>query len=448
MRKTDKESALELALILQKANAEVKKLVEQKNITALQTILTECQNGAISLGTMIEESEGEGFVTVKILEEYCEQIYLLHESLMEANETEANKYAKNLIKTMTRVENSIKNDIKVRKEVVFLPYKASMWDSLESVWKKMDADPEWDAYVVPIPYFDKNPDGTAKEAHYEGDQYPNYVPITHYNEYDFQKRHPDEIYIHNPYDESNFVTSVHPFFYSSNIKQYTDKLVYIPYFVLAEPTLPEDLKYLEGMSHFITVPGVLHADQVIVQSEAMKKAYVTVMTNLVGEESRKLWEEKILGTGSPKFDKVMNAKKEDQNIPEEWMKKILKPDGTWKKVVLYNTSVSALLQNDEKMVEKIKRVLQTFYENRENVTLWWRPHPLIKATIESMRPQLWEAYNQVVEKYKLDDWGIYDDTAEMDRAIAVCNAYYGDGSSLIQLCQKKGMPIMVQNCEC
>ena len=68
MKQAEKESAAELARILQKANSEVK-----KNIAALSAILSECQSGAISLGTMIEESEGEGFCTVRILEEYCEQ---------------------------------------------------------------------------------------------------------------------------------------------------------------------------------------------------------------------------------------------------------------------------------------------------------------------------------------------------------------------------------------
>lgn len=446
MKKADKESALELASILQKANTEVAKLVEQKNIAALQAILTECQNGAISLGTMIEESEGEGFCTVRILEEYCEQLFLLHEMIMSADEVGANMQIDELQKTMDRAESSIRNDIAVRKEAVFLPYKASMWDSLESVWKEKNADPAWNAYVIPIPYFDKNPDGTAKEAHYEGDQYPEYVPITHYNNYDFQKRHPDEIYIHNPYDDGNYVTSVHPFFYSSNLKQFTDKLIYIPYFVLAEPD-PTDPDVIEGISHYVTVPAVLHADKVIVQSENMRLAYIEAMTAYAGKQSRSIWEKKIFGTGSPKFDKLADTKKEDLVIPEHWLKIIQREDGSYKKIILYNNSVSALLQNGEKMLEKIQSVLDIFRENQDAVALLWRPHPLIKATIESMRPQLWQDYKAIVDRYLDEDWGIYDDSAQMDRAIILCDAYYGDPSSMVQLCQKVKMPIMIQNCE-
>ena len=76
----------------------------------------------------------------------------------------------------------------------------------------------------------------------------------------------------------------------------------------------------------------------------------------------------------------------------------------------------------------------------------WRPHPLMKATLESMRPQLWEDYNAIVEQYKAEGWGIFDDTADFDRALAICDAYYGDPSSVVQLCRKVDKPIMIQNC--
>ena len=52
-------------------------------------------------------------------------------------------------------------DIKhlLQKKIFFLPYKASMWDSLESVWKAAVEDKEHcEAYVVPIPYYDIDSD--------------------------------------------------------------------------------------------------------------------------------------------------------------------------------------------------------------------------------------------------------------------------------------------------
>ena len=84
-------------------------------------------------------------------------------------------------------------------------------------------------------------------------------------------------------------------------------------------------------------------------------------------------------------------------------------------------------------------------EAREDIALLWRPHPLIRAAIEVMRPQLWEEYQNIVQEYKEKGWGIYDDTPQLARAIAVSDGYYGDYSSLIPLCKSVGMPVMIQN---
>jgi len=273
------------------------------------------------------------------------------------------------------------------------------------------------------------------------------VPITRYDTYDLEAVHPDAIYIHNPYDECNYVTSVHPHFYSKNLRNYTDKLVYIPYFVLGEID-PDNDGQIEGMKHFVTTPAVFHAHKVIVQSEDMKQVYIKVLldaTNDHSEAARQYWDNKILGTGSPKIDKVSNTRKEDLEIPQEWLKIIEKPDGNWKKIIFYNTSVGALLQHSEKMLAKMESVFEIFKENKDEVALLWRPHPLIQATIESMRPQLWEKYKEIKDRYIEEDWGIYDDTSDVDRAVLLSDAYYGDGSSVVQMYQQTGKPIMMQN---
>ena len=90
-------------------------------------------------------------------------------------------------------------------------------------------------------------------------------------------------------------------------------------------------------------------------------------------------------------------------------------------------------------------MLRVFYENRDEVALLWRPHPLLEETIHSMRPQLQAEYEEIRRNYQDEGWGIYDDSADLNRAIALCDAYYGDGSSVIQLCQKAGKPVMIQN---
>lgn len=446
MRKAQKKQAEDFLELLAQAHDEIKKSMEKNHIPAALRLLGDCQEGAVSLGTLIEQSEGEGFATVSMLEDYCERLYELHTALAEGQAVNTGKAYKTLRQSLIRIANSVRNGIRVRTEVVFLPYKASMWDSLESVWRAADADPDCDAYVIPIPYYDKNPDGSIRQMHYEGDAYPKDVPVMRYEDYDFEKRRPDRIFIHNPYDNKNFVTSVPAFFYAENLKKFTDLLVYIPYFILEEVD-PKDQKAVDKIAHFVTVPGVLYADKVIVQSENMRLAYIDVLVRHTGEESRKLWEKKILGLGSPKVDKVLNTRKEDVEVPREWRPVLEKPDGNWKRIIFYNTSIAPLLEHGEKMLDKIEDVLGVFYENREDVALLWRPHPLIGATIASMRPKLWERYRKIVERYREQGWGIYDDTADMDRAVVLSDGYYGDASSMIPLCEKAGRPVMTQNCQ-
>lgn len=446
MKKSQKKKIDVMLGLLDKACDAFKKAVETGNVEIAISLLEQCQDFVIQVGNIIEESLGENFVTVKLLENYCEQIYQAYELIRQNCPVNANKMHKNLRKELICIENSVKNDIQVKTTAVFLPYKASMWDSLESVWKAADEDPNCDAYVVPIPYFDKNPDGSFREMHYEGNEYPKYVPITSWETYDVETEHPDMIFIHNPYDEFNHVTSVLPMYYSKKLKADTDLLVYIPYYILGEIN-PNNKESVENMQHFCTVPAVIYADKVIVQSKEWRQVYIDVMTQMMGKDTRQVWQNKILALGSPKIDRIHTIGRDDVEIPLEWRKVIEKPDGSWKKIFFYNTSVSALLQHDEKMLKKMEYVFRVFQENKDEIALLWRPHPLIKATIESMRPELWTEYEKIVKTYREEGWGIYDDTVDINRAIALSDAYYGDPSSVVKMCKETGMPVMIQNVE-
>ncbi len=453
MRKVQKQQAEGLVGQMEEAHDQIKKFIEQGSLPSAMELLEECQNGGITLGTLIEAAEGERHPTVLLLEEYCELTYQIHESLNEGKDINANKICRLLRQKLIRVANSLKNDVRVRKEAVFLPYKASMWDSLESVWKAADEDADCDAYVIPIPYYDKDPDGSLREMHYEADQYPAYVPITRYDEYDFEQHRPDMIYIHNAYDNWNLVTSVHPGFFSGNLKKYTEKLIYIPYFVLDEVE-PDNEQAVENVKHFCFMPGIINVDRVVVQSEDMKKIYVKEYLKAAKEHGlqgkhldRAYLDQKFLGLGSPKYDRVCVTRREDLDIPQEWMQVIERPDGHRKKIILYNTGIAALLTYNEKWVNKIENVLKVFEENQEEIALMWRPHPLIESTMRSMRPEVLQKYMTLKQRYIEEGWGIYDETADVDRAVVLSDAYYGDSSSVVQLYKQTGKPIMIQNVE-
>ena len=452
MRKAQKQEILKAIGKLQKLHAEIKKYMEAQQYIAATDLLIQCQESAISVGTVIEKSEGEDFITVFSVQEYCDYLYYVYEQLVSnARTINCNKIYKNLNKRLLKIENSINHDITIRKEIVFFPYKASMWDALESAYFAAKQEPIFDVYCVPIPYYEKNSDGSLGQMHYEGNEYPKNIDIVDWQEYNYEERNPDVVYIHNAYDSWNLVTCVHPRFFSKKLKAHTDELVYIPYFILKEIE-PDNQIEIDEMKHFCFLPGIINADKVIIQSEKMKQIYVNEYLKAAKKNGlqgahidKKELEKKFLGVGSPKIDKVKNTKKENIEIPNGWLTIIEKPDKSWKKIVFYNTSIAALLENDEKMLEKMRYVFRVLKEHKGEIALLWRPHPLIQNTISSMRPSLWKEYEQIVNQYKEEGWGIYDDTSDVERAVILSDIYYGDHSSVVQLCQAVEKKVIIQD---
>lgn len=67
-----------------------------------------------------KQKGGEGFVTVGCVESYCEQLYQTYKQMCLLSRINVHNVQKVLNQLLTQMENSIKNDTKVRIEVVFL----------------------------------------------------------------------------------------------------------------------------------------------------------------------------------------------------------------------------------------------------------------------------------------------------------------------------------------
>jgi len=423
MRKAQKKQAEEFAALLEQVHREIKKYIETGNAAMAMDLLAQCQEGAMQLGELIETTEGEGCAVISLLESYCELVYQIHEGLAGGQGINANNAHKRLHKLLVQVENSIRNDIKLRCEMVFLPYKASMWDSLESVWQAADADPACDAYVVPIPYFDRNPDGSLGTCHYEGNDLPAYVPTVHYDAYSFEDRKPDAIFIHTPYDEANYVTSIDPRFYSAELKKYTECLVYIPYYATAG-----------GMAEGQTLcPAYFNVDYIVIQSEKYRKFF-----------DARIPDKKFLALGSPKFDSVIHKCQDPPEPPEEWgLSDAQKGELRSKKVYFYNTSIGGMLGDTEVFLKKMRYVFDTF-KGREDACLLWRPHPLLESTFSSMRSMFKPIYDALKREFIEDRIGILDETPNIEDTIALSDVYIGDaGTSVTSLFGVVGKPLFI-----
>lgn len=410
MRKYLKKQLLEVLETIQVGHQSI---AECGNVVQRFSLLQDCQGIAIAVGEAIEQVMKEGNDAIVSLEKYCEEIYTLSQKEL-VSENDIDKL-NHIIKDVSKHIEAFP----LTYHVVFFPYKADMWDSLESIWKACNEDISCECFVVPIPYFELNQKNSQIEYCYEGNRFPEEIPILHYESYSMEMMQPDIAYVHNPYDDKNYVTTIHPAYYSDKLKEHVKNLVYVPYYVTTG-FISEDQKQL---------PIHKNMDYIVLQSEHVKQ-----------DCHEMPYYNKILPFGSPKLDKVINACRMGVTIPQEW-KEMLEN----KKVLMLNTSINWLLADGERCLTKIKSVF-LIIQQQNKVALIWRPHPLLKATIQSLRPHLTAMYDDLLEffiEYKI---GILDQISDITQTVAIADGYIGEsGSSVINLFGVTGKPIFAFN---
>lgn len=331
-----------------------------------------------------------------------------------------------------------KKDYKDKKMVVFMPFKAKYWNMMAGLWKEYERSGEYTLIAIPAPYYYKNIDGTV-EKFYDDKQYPEYVKIVSPENFDFDNEYVEKIIIQNPYDSYNATTTVHPQFYAKKLAMCTKELIYIPYFETEEIN-PSDMRAYVSMDSYVTMPGVVYSDKVIVQSEGIKELYVKKLSEYFGEETRDIWNTKIIGNGKH-YIEMENSDSKYDDIPEKWKGYIKKSDGSYKKVILYFICTNDVLENGHRVFDKIKRSMDTFLEYEDSVVPLMMFESNIDEILQMENPELLEDYNEI--KMNFTQYIVNEN--ELDKAMNLCDAFYGDAGSEAQLCRNSGKPVMIQN---
>lgn len=302
--------------------------------------------------------------------------------------------------------------------VLFLPYKYSMWDSFESIFEAAKEDENCEAYVMPIPYYDKDQEGNFTEIHDESGSYPDDIGIISWQNNQVDEIDPDVIFIHNPYDGNNLVTSIHPKYYTNKLVRKDRVVIYVPYYV----SYTDD----EGISVFMG-GAEYYTDYVIVQSEWYKEKFELEMIkhNILNDGN------KFIVLGNPKYDKIRSLNKYEYPLKDDLKEKLFDESGEQKFTVLLDTTIE-VLEGREKTLKKVEEVID-FFEKQKDFALIWRPHPLIKPTLRKMCPELIPTYVKLVELFDRLDNCIFDDTNDMHTAIAWSDAFMGKYGSMIEL---------------
>lgn len=333
-----------------------------------------------------------------------------------------------------------KKDYKDKKMVVFMPFKAKYWNMMAGLWKEYERSGEYTLIAIPAPYYYKNIDGTVEKFN-DDKQYPEYVKIVSPENFDFDNEYVEKIIIQNPYDSYNATTTVHPQFYAKKLAMCTKELIYIPYFETEENN-PSDMRAYVSMDSYVTMPGVVYSDKVIVQSEGIKALYVKKLSEYFGEETRDIWNTKIIGNGKH-YIEMENSDSKYDDIPEKWKGYIKKSDGSYKKVILYFICTNDVLENGHRVFDKIKRSMDTFLEYEDSVVPLMMFESNIDEILQMENPELLEDYNEI--KMNFTQYIVNEN--ELDKAMNLCDAFYGDAGSEAQLCRNSGKPVMIQNVE-
>ncbi len=332
-----------------------------------------------------------------------------------------------------------------RKEMVFLPFSPRYWKYMEKEWAKYIDSPEWDVYVIPIPYYTKKEYNAHDRLCYEASGYPEYVMLTGFDAYDFDSRLPERIVIQNPYDDYDSAISVHPRFYTDLLRQITKELVYIPYFETDEYG-EDDERSVIVSSYYVRVPGVTRSDKVILFSDNMRNRYIDELTAFAGEDTRQIWEVRL------EADPLIAPDKEcigllAEDVPDEWWKYLIDDDGEGIKVLLYHINPGNPVMDGQKYFDKMDRVFEVFKQNRDKMTIIWHMSPEAISLLRTDYPQIAAKIHDMVERFEKEDLGIILESDDITKAVAVADAYYGDRDNVMYSVMKLGKPVMIQNIE-
>ena len=383
----------------------------------VKEILENMQQLSIKVGNLLERVRGTEFPAVHLMEQFCEDIYQTYVSVGEWGNYDTSEGTINRIEDLNDVIQKyqvIKKEIEQtylnRKEILIIPYRAKYWYAIQTVYKKYLQDDNTDVYVMPVPLHYRDVMGNFLNTSYEGKLYPEDVSITNYQSYNLESRIPDKIYIQTPYDDKNPVISVEPSFYSERLAQCTPCLVYMPWMLLDE-NLGNDILLEKELRLSGCMPGVIHADQVFLQSERIKGHFLNVLKKFVGEEYLPVIEKKLITESYPVIEYIRSL----ETISE-------------KKRDFYYISIAGVLYEGDKYFDGLEEEIRTLLSNNNEISLVVEKRA--ETTLKTVDLGLYEKLSNKVNDLEKDEHieiYIEPETAE-ERASAIAqhDQYFGD----------------------
>lgn len=293
-----------------------------------------------------------------------------------------------------RILNIIGEELPHARKLAFMPYKAEMWDSLESTYREA-VRRGYECRIIPMDYKTKTDDVRHSD-------FKKYSRLEDWR--------PDAIFFHNPYDDNNKVTEVNPEYFTENLKEIAP-LIYIPYFGN------------DCGDHFVNQPGVKNAHIVFCDSEDNRQLYLKYFP-----------DKKVYAVGNPKVD-VLRYYNEIGILYRPLM---LLPTG---KVTLFATGLMPFMRDPLGKLEAYRYAITRETESR---TVLFRPHPLMKPTIEALlTPGMLREWKEFETEISLNEYVVKDNTILPEISMSIADKLITDHGSLEDLWRYTGKEMEV-----
>lgn len=328
------------------------------------------------------------------------------------------------------------------KTILFIPYQAKNWDTLEPFWRRSVSDKNNTVIVASVPYYHCGFKGEQLDYCDDIDKFPKELGVISITSLNLGQMHPDEIYFQNACDEYGKCVIIHSDYFTSVLYQYTDKLVYVPWFETDDFSETDERSYA-NMDCYCTMPGTVYADKIFVQSECMRNTWISKLTEWAGEETREIWEQKLVVNDLKKQFKT----RADIDLPEQWQKRLGTESG--KKIIVYGISAGSIEEYKGRMLDKMESNLSIFEENKDKISVILYQDEYVKDICMSINEKIWNRYLKILDMNSDDEWLVYCDGGKMpiskDDMVIVADAYYGDTSELAHMFTAHKKPVMIQN---
>lgn len=164
MRKRKKEQLLSLLQSYEEAHSTLRSFITEGREKEATSLLVLCQEGMEKIEGEVRANLAEADGLTALFLQYQEALFRTYQALSIAES------GMDFLQKAESVYFQIRDGIEktaVHSLILFLPYKASMWDSMESIYLAARKDPSCEALVMPISYFERAEEGSFGEAQNE-----------------------------------------------------------------------------------------------------------------------------------------------------------------------------------------------------------------------------------------------------------------------------------------